>query len=164
VSVNEIRDTKSQQEFTKSFLSTGYLLEGKFSSLFKNRFLPDGADESSYRDEGVPAKLIVMSDGDLAANVVNQRTGQPQPLGFDPFTKYTFANRDLIMNAVAYLADENGLITTRNKEIKIRPLDRDKVNAEKTKWQIINVALPVLLILVYGIVRSYLRKRSFARF
>jgi ABC-2 type transport system permease protein len=164
VSVNEVRMNRGQEDFTKSFLPVGYLLEGKFSSLFKNRFLPEAADKLSFVDEGDPAKIIVIADGDLASNVVNPRTGQPQPLGFDPFTKYTFANRDLILNAVAYLADENGLINTRNKEVKIRPLDHDKVNAEKIKWKIINVALPVILVIIYGIVRSYFRKRRFAGF
>ena len=164
VNVNDIRRNPGREEFVKSFVPLGYLLEGKFSSLFKNRFLPEGIEKTTFRDEGEPSKIIVIADGDLAANVVNLRTGQPQPLGFDPFTKYTFANRDLLLNAVAYLADENGLINTRNKEVKIRPLDREKVNDEKVKWQIINVALPVLIVILYGILRSYLRRRSFSRF
>jgi ABC-2 type transport system permease protein len=48
-------------------------------------------------------------------------------LGFDPFAKYTFANQELLLNAVNYLVNGDGLITARNKEVKIRPLDKEKI-------------------------------------
>lgn len=164
VNINELRQDLSAAKFTESFIPVAYLLEGRFSSLYKNRFLPEGADQTSFKEESLPTKLIVVSDGDLARNEVNIRTGQPQPLGFDPFTKYTFANQDLLLNMIAYLIDENGLIRARNKEIKIRPLDHEQVTAEKAQWQIINLILPLALLVVYGVVRSYWRNRKFARF
>jgi ABC-2 type transport system permease protein len=162
--VNELREKLDKTQFTSSHLPVGYLLEGKFSSLFKNRFVPEGADQSSFKTDGVESKLIVIADGDLAANVVTPRTGQPQPLGFDPFTNYTFANRDLLMNAVAFLVDDNGMISARNKEVKIRPLDKNKIKDEHTQWQIVNVALPVLVMLLYGAGRAYWRKRRFGNY
>jgi ABC-2 type transport system permease protein len=164
VNVNDLREDMKAEAFDKSFLPIGYLLEGNFTSVFKNRFLPEGADQKLFKADGQPAKLIVIADGDLAVNVVNPRTQQPQDLGFDPFTNYTFANRDLLMNAIAYLADENGLIRARNKEVKIRPLDKQKIRDDKTKWQVINVALPVFVILIFGVVRSYWRKKRFGSF
>jgi ABC-2 type transport system permease protein len=164
VNVNELREKLDKNQFTKSYLPVGYLLEGNFSSLFKNRFVPEGADQNSFKGDGVDSKIIVIADGDLAANVVNPRTGQPQALGFDPFTNYTFANRDLLMNAVAFLVDDNGMISARNKEVKIRPLDKNKIKEERTKWQIINVALPMLVMLLYGIGRAYWRKRRFGKY
>ncbi|HEU5292678.1 MAG TPA: gliding motility-associated ABC transporter substrate-binding protein GldG, partial [Cyclobacteriaceae bacterium] len=88
----------------------------------------------------------------------------PQQLGFDPFVRYTFANNELLMNSVAYLVQEDGLIAARNKEVKIRPLDKEKVRNEKLKWQIINIALPLMLLVIYGVVRSVLRKRKFSSF
>src|SRR6185312_10120037 len=103
-SLNDFRRRLTQEDFPVSYVPVGYLLEGKFSSLFKNRFAPDGADKDGFiPDATKEAKLIVIADGDLAENVVNPRNGEPQQLGFDPFTKYTFANRDLLLNAVAYL-------------------------------------------------------------
>jgi gliding-associated putative ABC transporter substrate-binding component GldG len=164
VSVNELREKLDKNQFVKSYLPVGYLLEGKFSSLFKNRFVPEGADQNSFKGDGADSKLIVIADGDLAANVVNPRTGQPQALGFDPFTNYTFANRDLLMNAVAFLVDDNGMISARNKEVKIRPLDKNRIKEERMKWQIINVALPVLVMMLYGIGRAYWRKRRFGKY
>ena len=164
ISVNELRKNADPAQYTASNLPVAYLLEGKFTSLYKNRFLPDGAKDSKSRDESVPTKILVIGDGDIARNEINPRTRQPQALGFDPFTNYTFANRDFLMNAVNYLIDENGLIQARTKEVKIRPLDKAKVANEKTKWQIINLVLPLAVLILYGVARVYLRRRRFAQF
>ncbi len=164
VSIETIRQNLKAEDFSKSYLPVGYLLEGKFTSLFKNRFIPEGEDQNRFQQEGRSGKVIIVADGDLARNSVNPRTRQAQPLGFDPFTQYTFANRDLLMNMMAYLTDENGLINTRNKEVKIRPLDKDKVAAQKVKWQVINLGLPLLVIVSFGVVRSVVRKRKYAKF
>ena len=148
----------------RTAIPVAYLLEGEFTSLYKNRFLPEGADPSSFRDQSPITSLIVVSDGDLARNDVNRRTGQSLPLGFDPFTNYTFANQDLLLNMIAYLVDEDGLIRARNKEIRIRPLDREQIAEEKLKWQIINLGLPLIFLFTFGILRAYWRKKKFASF
>lgn len=164
ISVNELRRNTSFQDFSDHYIPVGYLLEGKFTSLYKNRFLPPGAEKETPLEESVSTKIIVIADGDIARNEINPRTGQPQPLGFDPFTQYTFANRDFLLNAVAFLADENGLIQARNKEVKVRPLDERKIATERVKWQVINLVLPLVVLILYGGVRAYFRKRKFAQF
>ncbi|MFN3840340.1 MAG: gliding motility-associated ABC transporter substrate-binding protein GldG [Cyclobacteriaceae bacterium] len=164
VSINELRRNVKPENFSEKKIPVGYLLEGRFTSLFKNRFPPDGVDASNVMAEGMPAKVLVIADGDLARNEVNPRTGNPQQLGLDPFTSYTFANEELLMNAMAYLVDEDGLIKTRNKEVKIRPLNKEKIRLEKTAWQVFNLATPVVLLIVFGILRFMLRKRKFATF
>lgn len=163
VSVNDLRNNVDPGSFQAGTIPVAYLLEGKFTSLYKNRFLPKGADSVSVKSESGPAKIIVISDGDIARNDVNPRNGQPQQLGFDPISAYTFANQDLLLNAMAYLSNEDGLIEARNKEVKIRPLDKDKIRDERRVWQFINLGLPLLLLFGYGVLRAYLRKRKFAR-
>jgi gliding-associated putative ABC transporter substrate-binding component GldG len=164
VSIQTLRKTVKPEDFSKQFIPVGYLLEGKFSSLFKNRFIPEGEDPKNFKDTGRAAKIIVVSDGDLAGNIVNPRTGEPLALGFDPLSNYTFAHEDLLMNMLAYLADENGLIKARNKEIRLRPLDKEKIISEKLKWQIINLVLPLAALVIFGIIRSVIRNRKFTRF
>ena len=164
VSVNELRKNVRPDDFSQGDVAVGYLLEGKFTSLYKNRLLPDGVPEQGFKADGVATKLIVMGDGDLARNDINPRTRQIQALGFDPFTNQTFANRDFLMNAVTYLAEDDGLIQARNKRVTIRPLDKTKVTAERTKWQVINLVVPILLLIAYGVFRAYWRKKKFAKF
>jgi ABC-2 type transport system permease protein len=164
VNINDIRRNVKAEDFSTSFITLGYLLEGHFTSLFKNRFVPEGIDPVEIKDVSVPTKIIVFADGDLARNEINQRTRQPQPLGYDQYTRYTFANEELLLNAVAYLVNEDGLISARNKEIKIRPLDKAKVKNERSIWQLINIVLPVVFIIIYGVVRTIIRKRKFSTF
>lgn len=164
VNINELRRDTGVGQFTESFFPTAYLLEGKFTSVFKNRFLPEGVSQSVFVGDSKSTSLIVVSDGDIARNDVNRRTLQPLPLGFDPFGNYTFANRELLLNMIAYLVNENGLIRARNKDIRIRPLDREQIASEKIQWQILNLGTPLVLLLVFGVVRVYWRKKKFANF
>ena len=164
VNINELRSDLSAERFTEQFIPVAYLLEGTFTSLYKNRFLPEGTEQEEFRAEGMTTSLIVVSDGDIARNEVNRRTGEPLPLGFDPFANYTFANQDLLLNMIAYLVDEDGLIRSRNKEIPIRPLDREQIAAERLRWQVINLGVPLALLIAFGLLRSYGRRRKFAAF
>ena len=109
-------------------------------------------------------ELLVIADGDIARNDVNPRNGVPQPLGFDPFEETTFGNEDLLMNALHYMINEKGLITARNKDIAIRPLDRIRIAEERTFWQFLNLVVPVILIVIFGVVRAYTRKKRFTGF
>ncbi len=164
VGVDDLRKQLQEGNFNDGKIPLAYLLEGSFTSLYKNRFAPEGVDATGFLEKSSATKVIVIADGDLARNDVNPRDGKPQPLGFDPFSQYTFANQDLLMNMVAYLTDENGLINARNKEVKIRPLDKEKIKNERNLWQITNLVLPLAVLLIFGITRSYFRKIKYARF
>ncbi|HTH54705.1 MAG TPA: gliding motility-associated ABC transporter substrate-binding protein GldG [Cyclobacteriaceae bacterium] len=164
VGVNDLRKQMKEGVFNDGKKALGYLLEGNFSSLYKNRYPPEGVDASNFLESSSPTKLIVIADGDIARNDVNPRDGKPQSLGFDPFANYTFANQDLLLNMVAYLVDEKGLIHVRNKQVKIRPLDKEKIRNEKTFWQLVNLGLPIVVLVAFGMIRSYLRKMKYARF
>jgi hypothetical protein len=168
VGVNDLRSlflqNQNQNVFVGPRVPIAYLLEGKFSSLYKNRFAPEGVDTVGFLPEGKASRIIVVADGDIARNDINRRQNQPQQLGFDPISNYTFANQDLLLNMIAYLTDENGLINARNKEIKIRPLDQAKVNQDRLFWQVINLVVPILVVIALGFARAYWRKRKYARF
>lgn len=164
VSVQAVFNNRDVIDYKPGNMPVGYLLEGSFSSLYKNRFLPEGVDNNGFMEEGLAAKIIIVADGDVARNNVNLRTGQPQPLGFDPPSNYTFANQDFLLNAMAYLVDENGLIKARNKQVMIRPLNKVLINSETLKWQLINLVAPLLMIVVFGILKIVTRKQRFAKF
>ncbi|MEP2667598.1 MAG: gliding motility-associated ABC transporter substrate-binding protein GldG [Cyclobacteriaceae bacterium] len=162
VSVNDLRNNANPDQFQSGPIPVGYLLEGEFTSLYKDRFLPDGSEGITMKEESVPTKIIVVADGDVARNDVNLRSGQPQQLGFDPISSYTFANENLLMNMVAYLVDDDGLISTRSKEIKIRPLNKAKVEEDRAFWQMTNLVLPLVVLFVFGLIRAFLRKRKYS--
>lgn len=164
VGVNDLRRQLKDERFEGDRIPIAYLLEGRFSSLFKNRFAPSGMDTVGFKTQSVLTKVIVIADGDVARNDVNPRENKPQPLGYDPFARYTFANQDVLLNMVAYLTDENGLIKARNKEVKIRPLDKEKIRNNRLYWQVINIVFPLIILVLFGIALLYWRKRKYARF
>ena len=150
--------------FQSTPMPAGVLLEGNFSSNFKNRPIPQGIDKKINIPEiSKPAKMFVFSDGDLFKNQINSSDGSPYPLGFDRYTQQQYANKSLLLNAVDYLSDDSGIIGLRNKEIKLRLLDRAKIRQEKTFWQLINIGLPILLLIVCGIFQHYYRIRKYTR-
>ena len=116
--------------------------------------------------------MIVISDGDIIRNQLtqldyakknNKRVGSPLPLGYDQYTNITYGNKQFIENAVSYLIEGDGLINVRSRELKIRLLDMNKVNAKPVLWQIINVVLPSVLMIVLGIILAMLRKKKFTK-
>jgi len=144
------------------------LLEGEFESVYKNRMSPeflaasDTVDHLKFIDHSQPGgRMIVIGDGDIIRNEVRgDSTGFP--LGYYPYTGQQFANKDFILNCIEYLLDNNGILETRNKEVRLRLLDTVRVQDEKLKWQLINIVLPIILIGLFGLAFGFYRKRKYA--
>ncbi len=142
------------------------LLEGKFTSNFKNqsvnKYFPK-FPQDSLKKESKETKIIVVADGDIIKNEVSSK-GKPSPIGFDKFSKQTFeGNKEFILNAVNYLCKDAGLMTIRSRELKMRLLDMDKVKENKFTIQMINIVLPVVFIVLFGIIIFYIRKRKYTK-
>lgn len=163
VSVNDLRKNVNPGSFNEGPIPVAWLLEGRFTSLYKNRFLPEGVSKDGYLENG-NARMIVVGDGDFIRNDINPRNGMAQQLGLDPISGRVFANEPIVMNMIAYLTDQDGLITARNKEVTIRPLDKEKIKNERAFWQMINLGLPLIIIVMLGVALSLLRKRMYANF
>ena len=134
------------------------LIEGDFVSMYQNRVKPLKLENTL--EEGPSNKMIVISDGDVIKNQL--RNGRPLELGYDKWTNSFYGNKEFLVNCTNYLLDNTGLINIRGKKVSIPLLDVKKIAAEKTKWQLINIGVPVLLTLLFGIFFSYYRKRKFA--
>ena len=151
--------------FTKPNQIISVLLEGKFQSPYVNRLDPStiavmDSLHLKFKAESEDNKMIVISNGDMIKNPVNKK-GVQYPCGYYPFTKQTFANKDFLLNCVRYLVDNNGIIESRAKEIKLRLLDNPKVKEEAVKWQLINILLPLFLVLIGGITFNFIRERKY---
>jgi ABC-2 type transport system permease protein len=150
-------------EFQSKNLPLLYLLEGNFTSLFKNRFLPGGMEKNSFRESAEDGTVIVSASGNLFKSQLNFMDGNPLPLGDDPFNSTTFANRQLLQNSISYLIDPEGIIATRTKTFQIRPLNKVKIKEEKTKWQTINILSPLIFFTIIGTVWIGYRKRKYSK-
>lgn len=155
--VNEKPDPR---DYTAGPLPVGILLEGKFHSVFENRVL--AFKDPSFKASNKSSKMIVISDGDIIKNQLG-KDGEPLELGFDKWTNQVYSNKELLMNSVNYLLDDNGLINIRSKEVDLPLLDKEKVFENYIYTQILTVGLPLLILLIFGIALNYLRRRKFAR-
>lgn len=134
------------------------LAEGSFTSAFKNMVKP--FDLKNGKDTGVPSAILLIADGDVMKNQIDR--GRPQELGYDLRTGSLFGNKEFLMNAVNYMLDDAGLIKLRNKNIVIPFLDSKKAYDEKTKWQLINMVLPLAIVAGFGLFFNYRRKKKYA--
>jgi len=166
INLKEAELIPDESEFNKAHLPVAVLLEGKFPSLFRNRILKGMTDSDiPVKTESVDTKMIVIADGDIIRNEV-RRSGDseiPQTLGQDRYTSEMYGNRDFIINCLNYMVDDHGIMELRSRELKLRLLDREKVSQERLKWQLINLAGPVLIVVLAGLIHDFFRKRKFTR-
>lgn len=167
VRLDIVKEKNNPALFNKGEQPVAVALEGKFSSVFKNRLagetmqMIDTIEGLSYREESVPTKMIVCADGDFIRNEYDPLTSQTKPLGYYKFTKETFANKDFILNGIEWLIDRAGVIAARAKEVKMRLLDTQRLQKEQTYWQFINIVVPLVLLVVFGLLFNFWRRRKF---
>lgn len=157
--------------------------EGKFDSHFKNRLTEEFAKnpESGFltksREEG---KVLVVANGSFIANYYDSmpaKTGNKmmyRPISFNNLRydevmaqmrmqPLIYGNQEFFQNMVDYMMGDNSVLDIRSKQIDIHPINREKVKEQRTKYILINIALPSLLIILLAILLFYLRKRRYAR-
>ena len=135
------------------------LLEGTFNSAYKNRIHP--FNTPFFKDQSVESKMIVIADGDVGKNQLLK--DKPYDLASDKWTNQQFGNKDFLLNSVAYLLDDSGLINLRNKSLQIRMLDKQKAFKERTFWQFLNVILPLVLLFGFGYGFAFWRKKKYTK-
>jgi ABC-2 type transport system permease protein len=150
--------------YTSSYLPLAYLLEGDFTSFYKNKPLPKGASAKTRKNKsGGLGKMIIVGDGDFIANTLGADQKTMKPAGYDVFERKTYQNLIFFNNAIDYLL-ENNFISNKSSSFKARPLDQFKIKEEKEKWQIINLVAPNLLVILVGLIAYFIRKKRYANF
>ena len=174
ISLDILNERPNANMFPQKGQNAAYLLSGRFTSLYEHR-MPEAITESvelGFRTSSVNTSMIVIGDGDIIRNQLaqldyakknNKRIGSPLPLGYDQYTNITYGNKQFIENAISYLIEGEGLINVRSRELKIRLLDMNKINSKPIMWQVINVVLPSVLMIILGIILAILRKKRFTK-
>ncbi|MEO7524614.1 MAG: gliding motility-associated ABC transporter substrate-binding protein GldG [Ferruginibacter sp.] len=171
ISGRENVNAPEDEKYKRSNIPVAVLLEGKFSSLYANR-LSQAMNDSleKYDASFLPAcindnKMIVVADGDIILNAV-VKGNQPLPMGMNRFTygsqkEFPFANKDFLQNCLDYLINTNDLSEAKSKDYVVRLLDTKKVNSEKFFWQFINIAAPILAVILFALIFQWMRRRRY---
>ena len=157
IALQSIADEPIEEDYRNGNQLLAVLLEGDFNSAYRNRVHP--FKTSIYKANASGNKMIVIADGDVGKNQILKQ--EPYDLSRDKWTNEQFGNKDFLLNAVDYLLDDIGLMELRNKSLQIPILDKQRAFRERTYWQFINLGIPVLMLLVFGIGFQWLRKRKY---
>jgi len=167
VALQSVKTEEDFRSFNKAYLPVAVLLEGSFTSLYANRISQQVKDSvqlqlrQPFAVVSPQTKQIVVSDADIVTNYVSQTNG-PLAMGMIPYENYRFANREFFLNCIDYLVSNSSIFESRSKEVTLRLLDKAKVESDRSKWQILNIGLPVAVVLLAGMVLQWLRKRKYA--
>jgi len=164
IELQSIADEIVETDYNNGNQLFAVLLEGAFNSAYKNRIKP--FETPLYKENSNNNKMVVISDGDIGKNqILKDDTSKIQPfdLNRDKWTNQQFGNKDFLLNTVDYLLDDVGLIELRNKTLKINVLDKQKVFKERIYWQFFNVIFPMIFLLFFGIIFTFLRRRKYAK-
>ena len=159
ISLDVVTQEPNPEEYKEPYQTLAVLLEGEFTSVYDKRIKPFKISEDKTISK--PTKMIVIADGDVIKNEVIKN--RPQELGFEFLTKRKFGNKEFLENAVNYLLNDDGLINIRTKEVKLAFLDTAKIEDQKSKWQIINIALPLVILGLFGFIFNYFRRKHYAK-
>ena len=160
-----LRQPPDQRMFSSKGKNVAYLLKGTFTSLYANRIPQEIMDDQAtdFMETSNPTAMMVVADGDIIRNQIDIKTRKPLSLGFDQFTQITYANKEFIENCISYLVDGEGLVDIRSRELKVRLLDPTKVSKQRVTWQVVNTLVPIALIVILGLVMSFIRKVKYSR-
>ena len=158
-------NVEPKEYFTTQYVPIAVALEGKFESIYKHRMAPAGVRVDKIVDKSEPTRMIVVADGDIIRNDIEQhREGlMLVPLGYDRVTRQTHGNKDFILNAMLYLTDDEGVMQLRNRRVDLRLLNRAVVESQRNVWIFINTLLPMFLLVVFGVVFIFMRKRNYTK-
>lgn len=164
IDLEQMRNKPDPKQFSKGNQPLAVLLEGKFVSNYANRIPVAIATDSTiaFKEKGVENRMIVVADGDVIRNDYRKANETIMPLGYDRYTGQYYGNKSFILNCIDYLCEGPRLMTLRQKELRLRLLDKQRTDASIFNIKLFNVLLPVIIILVYALIRLYQRKRKYA--
>ena len=147
--------------FHYQYVPVAVSMEGSFSSAFAHRMVPERVEsDEPIRKQSTPTRQVVIGSGSVLLNEMQQR--QALPMGYDRYSGIQFSNRDLLVNAVLWLTDAEGLISLREKEVSLRLLNDRRAHGERLTVQLVSTISPVALLALIGGIVYIIRKRKYS--
>ena len=157
VDLNEMNPDVSA--FKYQYVPVAVSLEGSFASAYAHRMVPEGVESDGIIKQGEKTRQVVIGSGSVLINEVQK--GQALPMGYDRYSGMQFSNRDVIVNAILWLTDADGLISLREKSVALRLLNDKRAHDERAKVQTVSVVTPIAVLALIGGLVWIIRKRKY---
>ncbi len=164
MSADLMREHIDLDRFDQGAQTVALWLEGSFPTAFPLR-KPAlvNADGFVFRRESLPTAMMVAGDGDMARNDWSADRQVPFPLGFDRYTGQMYGNGDFLLNAVHLLTGHPQWTALKARTLPMRLLDKAKLEQDRRFYTILNFALPLGCVLLFGLFFEWQRRRRYAR-
>jgi ABC-2 type transport system permease protein len=154
----EIRQKPDVNQYISGGQIMGLLMEGDFPSVFAGRSVPtDSFAPQPSLEPFLPATMdgrnpmvVLISDGEFA---VGENAG-------GRLMRLPEENKQLMTNLIDIMTGQELLTKLRVREFNDRMLDRDKLVGQEDWIRIVNLGLPLLAIVLFGVGRGFLRRRK----
>ena len=170
VSLSITEEKMTPDRFNRRFVPVAVAVEGNFTSLFQYRNREEVAGQPFKAQSGY-SRVIVVADGEVIRNQVRGvgENARIVPLGYDEYSGQMYGNRDFILNCVNWLCDDEGWMQLRGRNLSLYLLDKTRLKAERTSWEMLNLLFPIFIVAVGGGIfawgrKSRNRKRGSTRF
>ena len=163
-----VKTESDLQSFQVQHIPVAVLLEGSFTSLYKNRISAEQQlsiernTGSKYLSNSTSNQMIVISDGDIFLNPVSEEDG-PLAMGSNKYTRIQYGNKEFFKNILFYLSDGKDLLSSRSKNFQLRLLNKEMLMAQTVFWKIFNLITPVLMLLICMLIFRQIRMRKYSR-
>ena len=158
-------------------IAEGYALREKFN--FPKNVKDNQEGLISYTFDSKEGKVLLIGNGRFIANSYDS---MPAKNGVDYMYRPTefndlrmdaelaqvgvplyFGNQEFFQNLTDYMLGDHSVIDIRSRQIDIHAIDKEKIKSDATFYKIMNLLLPVVLVLLFALVMSYIRKRKYVQ-
>ena len=149
--------------FQYQYVPVAVSLEGVFGSAYAHRMVPEGVTDNGQTPviikRSAQTRQVVIGSGSILLNETQR--SMPLPMGYDRYSGMQFSNRDLVVNALLWMTDSEGLIGLREKTVTMRLINDRRAHEQRAQVQIISTVSPVALLALIGGLVWIIRKRKY---
>lgn len=160
VTLSITEEKMTPEKFNRRYIPVAVAVEGKFKSLFQYRNM-SGVVNAPFRPESNANRMIFIADGDVIRNEVRGvgDNAVAVPLGYDQYSGQLYGNRDFLLNCVNWLCDDEGWMQLRSRNLSMYLIDKTRLKAERRKWELLNLFLPLVFVALLGGVFAWRRRK-----
>ena len=114
----------------------------------------------SFKAESSPAKLLLVSDGEISENQFDQ--GKIVPLGYDKWTNTNYGNKEFLSASMDYLLGKSYLLKLKSKIKQLVVIQHENINEVSHRFFYWSFLIPSILFTSIIALLYWIRQKKYA--